>query len=481
MTARDPAPALRVPADAPRRALLALLAVAVALAALSLAGSWLEHERPLGGAALMAVHFVNLDLERNLPTWYAMSTLFACAALAALVPRAGALAPGLRRWHWRLLAGALAAVSLDEMAELHERLAVPMRTAWGSAGPLRHAAWVIPASAALVALGVAMLPFLRHLPGRTRAIFVAAGATYVSGGLVAESASGPFAERYGTGSFGYAAFTTVEELLEMVGVALAIYGLLDHLARRAPAPGAAGGRPARLLRTLAVASLAVAAISFAGALARRSLALPSPALAVIGFLDVDQEGNLPTWLSSVGLLSCAALAALVPAVGRPREPRPRRWLLLAAALAIASLDEMAMMHERLANRLHAAPGAGELLAYAPAALGLVLAAAFLVAMVPLLRALPGPTRAALLAAGALYAAGAGALGLASTALAARGGAGLAGDALATLEALLELLGTSLLLHALVARIRERAAGAAAPAPGRDAQPAWPEPAALPEP
>ncbi len=66
------------------------------------------------------------------------------------------------------------------------------------------------------------------------------------------------------------------------------------------------------------------------------------------YLDVGEEGNLPTWWS-VGLLVAAALAhALVGVLARARQaPGSWAWFVSAGLLTALSLDDHTSLHERL--------------------------------------------------------------------------------------------------------------------------------------
>lgn len=74
---------------------------------------------------------------------------------------------------------------------------------------------------------------------------------------------------------------------------------------------------------------------------------------VVPMLDATQEGNVPTWLSSMGLLACGLLVAWI-AAARRRMPQSEAWrplvalsaVLLLAVLLLAALDEGAAIHER---------------------------------------------------------------------------------------------------------------------------------------
>jgi hypothetical protein len=70
-------------------------------------------------------------------------------------------------------------------------------------------------------------------------------------------------------------------------------------------------------------------------------------------VDLDAEGNLPTWVSSAKLLAIAALAYLAWR-HEERDPSLRhRWLWLGVAglFGAMSIDETASLHERAARAL----------------------------------------------------------------------------------------------------------------------------------
>ena len=204
--------------------------------------------------AVMFLFYV--DGEGTVPAMYSGAVILACAALLGLVARLERRVAGQFR-HWVLLALAVGWVGLDELFAFHERSMEPVRRALGIDGGAFHYAWVVPAMVLLAALGLTLLGFLRRLPARTRRDFLIAGMIFVCGGLgvemlsaaVATSSTSPDAHR----TWPIVALATVEEALEMIGMALFLAALLRHVRDFHPAstvsldfgPGpAAAGRPA---------------------------------------------------------------------------------------------------------------------------------------------------------------------------------------------------------------------------------------------
>ena len=62
-------------------------------------------------------------------------------------------------------------------------------------------------------------------------LFVVAGIIYVGGALGVEAVSGLWAERHGEDNLVYMTISTVEELMEMIGIIVFIHALLDYTGR----------------------------------------------------------------------------------------------------------------------------------------------------------------------------------------------------------------------------------------------------------
>lgn len=166
----------------------------------------------------------SLSLEGNFPTWYSSLLLFACGITLLLVAKGARqnTAPFARRW--ALLGCIFLFMSLDEAVELHEQLGRLFK----GHGVL-YFSWVIPASVIVLIIGLAYLPFLKHLPSKTRLRFIVAGILYVGGALVLELPLGAWAERAGTENLVYVLIDWVEESLEIFGATLFLVSLLAHL------------------------------------------------------------------------------------------------------------------------------------------------------------------------------------------------------------------------------------------------------------
>lgn len=178
------------------------------------------------------IAFFGVAGEGKLPTFYSGVTLLAAAVLLGVIA-AHARVHGGFRLHWAGLGGIFALMAMDEMVAIHELSSNVLRSFFGiTGGPLYHA-WVIPAMAFLVFMAIAYVRFLAALPARSRALFVTAGVIYVGGALGMEMAGSAYIAAHGE-NLAYGALATTEEVLEMSGIAVFLYGLMDHLERHAP-------------------------------------------------------------------------------------------------------------------------------------------------------------------------------------------------------------------------------------------------------
>src|SRR5690606_10570118 len=80
-------------------------------------------------------------------------------------------------------------LSMDEFIQFHEQLIRPLRETLNTDGFLYNA-WIIPAGIAVFIVGLAYIPFLLHLPLKTKVQFFLAGCLYVAGAIGMEAIGG---------------------------------------------------------------------------------------------------------------------------------------------------------------------------------------------------------------------------------------------------------------------------------------------------
>ena len=119
--------------------------------------------------------------------------------------------------------------SLDEAVQIHERLTklTASKFTFLDSAFLTFA-WVIPYTILFLVVAVSLFKFVLALPKRTRNLFIVSGVLFIGGALGFE-----FIESYVVSQDGfnqvYWWLATVEEVMEITGVIVLIYALLDYI------------------------------------------------------------------------------------------------------------------------------------------------------------------------------------------------------------------------------------------------------------
>ncbi len=171
------------------------------------------------------VQLFDLDSEGNIPTFYSAVTLLFSACLFFLIAKNAQSYSA----HWSGLGVIFSYLALDEAAEIHEMITEPLRNLLHTSG-LLYSAWIIPYALLGLLVAFAYLKFLFYLPSRTRNLLILSGIIFVSGAAGFEALGELLSQADQEGTFLYAAFVTIEETLEMIGVVLLIYTLLSYIA-----------------------------------------------------------------------------------------------------------------------------------------------------------------------------------------------------------------------------------------------------------
>lgn len=215
--------------------ILAVVLVFTGSLTLQVIGKMYDHDHIFGLLPLFAI-----DGEGNLPAWLSSTTMLVCAAVAWTN---GSLEPGkseLRRG-WRITAVALFIMSMDEVAQFHERtgdVVQPMLPEWD----LLYFGWVAVGGLVVLVAAPVFVRFVSRLPGRTKYHLYAAAGLFLAGALGVEMATGGYlSEGGGKLTMTYLMLSHVEEFLEMLGFIILLRGLLDHNARFA-GPASVDGR-----------------------------------------------------------------------------------------------------------------------------------------------------------------------------------------------------------------------------------------------
>lgn len=171
-----------------------------------------------------------LDNENALPAYFSALQLLGASVLLAIIAQEHRRQRAPYVLHWWLLALGFCYLSVDESCAIHEHFrSLALEKAMHATGGYFYYPWVVCGVFACALVGTLFIPFLVRLEALTRWRFIIAGSLFLSGTLGVEMLGGKYASVHGTENPGYVMWVTVEETLEMVGVALFIRALLLYI------------------------------------------------------------------------------------------------------------------------------------------------------------------------------------------------------------------------------------------------------------
>lgn len=222
-----------------KRVARVLVLVALSLTLASLGARFINYAWGHEGPLALLLRF-NVGQDLTIPTWYSSSTLLFCSILLASIAATKKGDGDRYALHWGALSVIFLLLSIDEVAVIHETggevfesLARPLGF---SASGFFYYAWVIPGAIFVLIILLVYLRFLADLPRQTRRLFLIAGALFVIGAIGMEMLTANLESLYGgyqnePTSIKIIAIiqTTIEELLEMLGIVVFIYALLSYI------------------------------------------------------------------------------------------------------------------------------------------------------------------------------------------------------------------------------------------------------------
>jgi hypothetical protein len=188
----------------------------------------LAHGRPavFRGFPLLLPLF-DVDGEGNLPSWLSSALLLVAALLLWGIAVQARVAGDRWHRHWAILALAVGYLSLDEAAQVHERLLIPVGALLVDAQGVFTFGRVVVAAPLLLVFALSYLRFAAALPAAVLRGLVLAAVVYLAGALGLELVGGLILDHgYAEASVPYILETSVEEFLEMVGLTLLLRALI---------------------------------------------------------------------------------------------------------------------------------------------------------------------------------------------------------------------------------------------------------------
>jgi hypothetical protein len=171
---------------------------------------------------------LNIDGENTYSAYFSMLILlFSSTLLLVIFYIHKRLSLSFQR-HWLMLALAFFYLSADESIEIHEKFIPIVQKIFDRTDGIFIFAWVIPFGMLALVFAVSYLRFLARLPKRTARLMIASAALYLGGALGMEIVGSYTLELQGEGLL-YEFCMTIEETLEMFGIVLFIYTLLEYI------------------------------------------------------------------------------------------------------------------------------------------------------------------------------------------------------------------------------------------------------------
>ena len=169
----------------------------------------------------------NLDREMNLPTWYSALMLAFAALLLRIISINKKHQKERYLRHWKFLSILFLFLAFDELFQIHEIFIIKdiSRMLPG----IFYSVWVIPYGIALIVFAQKYWKFTRDLPHQTRLHFIIAAILYIGGALGMEIIGSYWTDLEGQQNLVYALMATLEEVMEMMGIIVLIYGLLNYI------------------------------------------------------------------------------------------------------------------------------------------------------------------------------------------------------------------------------------------------------------
>lgn len=204
--------------------------IALLLLVANIAGLVIFYMTPFTGLYSVSWFFI-FDNEQNVPTFFSALLLLIASSILAIITTIERRRNASQVVYWAFLSIGFLLMGFDELFCLHERLMKPMNRLLGSDNlGFFHFSWVIPAMFLIAVLAGFYTKFVFSLHSKTRFTFLTAGIIYIGGCIGFELVGGKCAELHGVLSLSYNISAIVEELMEMAGVILFIYGLLEYVA-----------------------------------------------------------------------------------------------------------------------------------------------------------------------------------------------------------------------------------------------------------
>lgn len=169
------------------------------------------------GGENQAGPFFDIVNERTALAWLS-SSMMLVAALGCLLCL-HVLTEHKYQKYWRVLAGIMFYLSIDESVSIHERLTAPIQRSADMGGALLWA-WVIPGAIFAGVVGLSAIPFLKSIPPTAARRMFFGGAIFITGAVGFEMVGAAITDAGYFEGVWYTVVASIEETLEALGMIL---------------------------------------------------------------------------------------------------------------------------------------------------------------------------------------------------------------------------------------------------------------------
>jgi hypothetical protein len=174
------------------------------------------------------VGLFNLNMESNIPTLYQVLAIFFSSFLIYLIIKSK-VKTKLIQHYWIMLMILTIYMGIDEATQIHESWSGAMKLIFPNQikGIFSYSWFILEGVLALV-VAIYFMNFIFRINKNVRILLIVAAAIYLSGALLVDIISSLFDSKFGT-AFIYELLPTLEEVLEMLGIAVFIRALLKYI------------------------------------------------------------------------------------------------------------------------------------------------------------------------------------------------------------------------------------------------------------
>lgn len=176
------------------------------------------------------VNLFNFDKELSIPTYFSALNLLVSFLLLYMIYRSHKNGKIIDTKYWGFLSIFFLYLSIDEIASIHEKFNRPIRYLISAkTGPLYYV-WVLVAIAVCIIIAIYLFRFYLRLPNRYKVLFGISALLFVGGTIGFEMIGGCYAPGGDANpTVIYTIIMTIEESLEMTGIILFNYSLIDYI------------------------------------------------------------------------------------------------------------------------------------------------------------------------------------------------------------------------------------------------------------